>query len=240
MGEWLHTLVQGHATWVVAVIIFFESMGLPLPGESLLIGAAVYAATAGGLEIEWVVFYAAVGAIMGDNAGYLIGRTAGREALRRWGPKIGLTWPRQRLGEYLFLRHGGKVVFFGRFTAFLRTFAALLAGATRMPWKSFLVWNGLGGLCWTGGYGFGAYLLGNQVHRLLGPVGIVLAVAAAIIIVWLILFVRRHEHRLVREAEAELSRHEAEVASRKSRLLPLLGGQRAPQPPRPLPEAEGD
>src|SRR3954452_22759275 len=96
MGEWLHSLVQGHATWVVAVIIFFESMGVPLPGESLLIGAAIYAATAGGLDIEWIVFYAAVGAIMGDNAGYLIGRTAGRKALQRWGPKIGLTWPRQR------------------------------------------------------------------------------------------------------------------------------------------------
>src|SRR3954453_17670177 len=89
MGEWFHSLVQGHATWVVGVIIFFESMGVPLPGESLLIAAAIYAATKGGLSIEWVVVYAAVGAIMGDNAGYLIGRTAGRKALRRWGPKVG-------------------------------------------------------------------------------------------------------------------------------------------------------
>jgi membrane protein DedA with SNARE-associated domain len=217
MGEWLHSLVQGHATWVVAVIIFFESMGVPLPGESLLIGAAIYAATKGGLSIEWVVFYAAIGAIMGDNAGYLIGRTAGRKALQRWGPKIGLTWPRQRLGEWLFLRHGSKVVFFGRFTAFLRTFAALLAGATRMPWGSFLFWNGLGGICWTGGYGFGAYLLGDQVHKLLGPVGLTLGGIAAVIIVWLIFFVRRHEKRLIKEAEVDLARHEA--AARKA-LVP--------------------
>jgi membrane protein DedA with SNARE-associated domain len=192
----------------VGVIIFFESMGFPLPGESLLIGAAVYAATQGGLQIELVVLFAAIGAIMGDNAGYLIGRTAGRSALLRWGPKIGLTAPRLRLGEYLFLRHGPKVVFFGRFTAFLRTLAALVAGATRMPWHSFLFWNAIGGICWTAGYGFGAYMLGNQVHHLAGPVGLVLAVAGLAVIIWAILFVRRHEQRLILEAEAELSRRE--------------------------------
>jgi membrane protein DedA with SNARE-associated domain len=99
-------------------------------------------------------------------------------------------------------------VFFGRFTAFLRTFAALLAGATNMPWKSFLLWNGLGGLCWTGGYGFGAYLLGEQVHKLLGPVGLVLGAIAAVLIGWLIWFVRKHEKRLIAEADAELTRQE--------------------------------
>ncbi|MBV8911404.1 MAG: DedA family protein [Acetobacteraceae bacterium] len=194
-------------------------MGFPLPGETLLIGAAVYAAMQGGLQIEWIVLFAAIGAIMGDNVGYVVGRTAGRKALVRWGPNIGLTAPRLRLGEYLFLRHGPKVVFFGRFTAFLRTFAALLAGATRMPWKSFLMWNGLGGICWTGGYGFGAFLLGNQVHRLLGPLGLGIGAVAAVVIVWLIFFVRRHEARLIREAERELARYE-----RTGRLKPVMAG----------------
>jgi membrane protein DedA with SNARE-associated domain len=232
VGEWLHALVQGHATWVVGVVIFFESMGFPLPGESLLIGAAVYAAMQGGLQIDWVVLFAAIGAIMGDNVGYLIGQTAGRKALVRWGPKVGLTGPRLRLGEYLFLRHGPKVVFFGRFTAFLRTFAALLAGATRMPWKSFLFWNGLGGVCWTGGYGFGAYLLGNQVHRLIGPLGLALGAVAAAIIVWLVLFVRRHEHRLIREAEIEMARYAAAATARPPipRLDTAIGTSAAPEP----------
>ena len=214
MVEWLHGIVQGHGTWFVAVIIFLESMGAPLPGESLLIGAAVYAATMGGLQIEWVVLYAAIGAIMGDNAGYLLGRVVGRRALQRWGGKIGLTEKRLVLGEYLFQKHGAKVVFFGRFTAFLRTFAALLAGATRMPWPRFLLWNALGGVCWTAGYGYGAFLLGDQVHNLLGPIGLGLGVIALGLIIWLIVFVRRHESRLMREAEEEMARQEAARTAR--------------------------
>lgn len=206
MSEWLHGIVQGHGTWFVAVIIFFESMGVPLPGESLLIAAAVYAATVGGLQIEMVVMYAAIGAIMGDNVGYLVGKTAGRRALTRWGGKLGLTPERLLLGEYLFAKHGPKVVFFGRFTAFLRTFAALLAGATRMPWPRFLVWNALGGICWTSLYGFGAYAIGDQIHKLLGPVGIALGVIALGVIVWAVFFIRRHEARLIDEAREAMAK----------------------------------
>ena len=206
-------LVQRYGAGLVGVVIFFESMGVPLPGESLMIAAAIYAATAGGLEIEWVVLAACAGAILGDNAGYLIGRRVGSAVLARYGPRIGLTWPRQRLGQFLFLRHGGKVVFFGRFVAFLRTFAALLAGANRMPWRSFLMWNALGGAFWTGLYGFGAYLLGDQVHRLVGPVGAVMGIVGAAVFVWVALFVRRHEKRLIREAEAALALHEAAEAA---------------------------
>ena len=204
MIEWLHGFVQGHGTWFVAVVIFFESMGVPLPGESLLIAAAIYAATMGGLQIEFVVLYAAIGAIMGDNAGYLIGHTAGRKALVRWGGKVGLTGERLLLGEYLFRRHGPKVVFFGRFTAFLRTFAALLAGATRMRWPRFLLWNALGGIVWTCLYGFGAYALGDQIHRLIGPAGIVLGLIALAAIAWAAMFIRRNEARLIAEAKAEM------------------------------------
>ena len=202
-------LVQRYGYGLVGVVIFLESMGLPLPGETLLIAAAIYAATLGGLEIEWVVLAACTGAILGDNAGFAIGRRVGQPVLRRYGPRIGLTVGRQRLGQFLFLKHGAKVVFFGRFIAFLRVFAAVLAGANAMPWKSFLLWNALGGVVWTTGYGFGAYLLGNQVHRLAGPFGIVMGVAGAITLGWLLLFARRHEARLIRDAEAELSAHEA-------------------------------
>jgi len=206
VGEELAGLVHRHGYGVVGAIIFFESMGVPLPGESLLIAAALWAAHRGGLQIEFVVLAAAIGAIMGDNAGYLIGRRLGPPLLRRWGPRIGLTHQRQLLGEYLFLRHGPKVVFFGRFTAVLRTFAALLAGAERMPWDRFLLWNALGGVAWTGLYGFGAYSLGSEVRRLAGPIGLGLGAVTVVFLIWLWRFVRRHEARLLREAEAALSR----------------------------------
>ncbi len=210
MGEWEFAgLIQRYGYGLVGVVIFFESMGLPLPGESLLIAAAIYAATLGGLEIEWVVLAAATGAILGDNAGFMLGRRLGPPLLQRYGPRIGLTWPRQRLGQFLFLRHGPKVVFFGRFIAFLRVFAAMLAGANAMPWGRFMFWNALGGIVWTGGYGYGAYLLGNQVHRLVGPFGLFMGVVGGGVLIWLLLFVRRHESRLIRQAEVELAAHEA-------------------------------
>lgn len=199
-------LIHTYGVGLVGLVIFLESMGIPLPGESLLVAAALYAATQTGLSIQSVILAAATGAILGDNAGYLIGRRLGPPALRRWGPKIGLTLPRQRLGQYLFQRHGPKLVFFGRFMAFLRTFAAVLAGAHAMPWRSFLLWNALGGVTWTTLYGLGAYLLGNQIHRLLGPFGLVTATIGLIVLLWVIRFVRRHERRLTREAEAALAR----------------------------------
>ena len=202
-------LVQHHGFWAVGTVIFFESMGVPLPGESLLIAAALYAATTGDITIEHVVAASALGAVLGDNAGYLIGRRIGPPVLARYGPKIGLSLDRQRLGRFLFLRHGGKVVFFGRFVAFLRTFAAVLAGASHMPWGRFLVWNALGGVFWTCLYGFGAYLLGNQVHRLAGPFGIAVGAVAVVVAVLSVRFVHRHEARLIEAAKAEMGEQES-------------------------------
>lgn len=209
-------LIQRHGYWVVGGVIFFESMGVPLPGESLLIATALYAAATGDIGIEWVVLAAALGAILGDNAGYLIGREVGPPVLARYGPRVGLTLARQRLGHFLFLSHGGKVVFLGRFVAFLRTFAALLAGANQMSWGRFLVWNALGGAFWASLYGFVPFLLGNQVHRLVGPFGIVVGAVALCIVVGSVIFVRRHEARLIAEAEVAMAAHEATVAKKRA------------------------
>lgn len=204
MTAWLEGLVQSYGYWMVGLIICLEAMGLPLPGESLLIGAAIYAATSGKLEIEWVVVAAAVGAIMGDNFGYLIGHYLGRPAMERYGPKVYLTVERQRLGHFLFKRYGGAVVFAGRFIAFLRTFVALLAGVNRMEWKRFLLWNALGGIAWTHLYGIGAYVLGTQAHQLAGPFGIVLGVVAAVVAVGVIWFLKHNEKRLMERAQREM------------------------------------
>ncbi len=177
-----------------------ESMGAPLPGESLLIAAALYCAATHTLDIAWVIAVAIAGAVMGDNFGYLIGRSLGFRLLARWGRRIGLTEDRLTLGRYLFRRHGGKVVFFGRFVAILRTFAALLAGANRMPWPSFLVYNALGGIGWAGGYTLAAFLIGRRIEAVSGPLGVGLGLVAAIGVGGTLVFLKRHEKRLTADA----------------------------------------
>ncbi|MBL0372624.1 DedA family protein [Rhizobium sp. KVB221] len=187
----------------------FESIGVPLPGESALIASALYAGSTHQFSIFAVVGVAALAAIIGDNIGYLIGRTVGHTLLERYGYLVKLTPMRLRIGEYLFMEHGGKIVFFGRFIAFLRTFAALLAGANNMAWNHFLVMNTGGGILWASAYGFGAYLLGEQIHRFAGPIGLVLLFTAAIVILVGALFIRRHEKELERRAITALDAHGA-------------------------------
>ncbi|MEI6557770.1 MAG: DedA family protein [Rhodospirillaceae bacterium] len=200
----LPDLIARYGYWFVAVIVALESMGIPLPGETTLVIAAIYAGTTHRLDIGLVVAAAAGGAILGDNAGFWLGRHIGFPLALTYGRFIRLTEGRLKLGQYLFLRHGGKVVFFGRFVALLRILAAFLAGVNRMPFLKFLVFNASGGIVWAALFGFGAYLLGDEVHRLFGPLGIFALVAAAAVMVGGGLFVRRHEARLQLEAERAL------------------------------------
>jgi membrane protein DedA with SNARE-associated domain len=209
-------LIQRYGYGVVGGVVCLEAMGLPFPGESLIIASAIYAATTGELHIQFLVLSAAIGAIMGDNFGYAIGHRLGRPALERYGPKVGLTVPRQKLGQYLFFKYGGSMVFIGRFIAFVRTFAALLAGANGMNWWRFLMWNALGGIAWTSLYGFGAYALGTQAQKLAGPIGWALAGAAVLAAAGVFWFLKRNEARLVRRAEAEMSAYEESVAAKRA------------------------
>ena len=191
---------------VVGIGVMLEATGLPLPGESLMITAALYAAATHRLDIFVIVPVAAAGAIVGDQIGYVIGRSVGFRVLARFGRRIGLSEERLELGRYLFRRYGGRVVFLGRFVAVLRTFVALLAGANQMAWHSFLIWNALGGIGWTSLYGFGAYVLGDAVKRVSGPVGLALAVVGAIALVCGLVFVKRNERRLLQEARTEMKK----------------------------------
>jgi membrane protein DedA with SNARE-associated domain len=202
-----HDLAQFIATygyWGVGGIIALESMGLPLPGETALIVAAVYAGKTHELNIWLVIGAAACGAILGDNAGYWIGREAGYRLLRRYGPRVGLNESKLKLGLYLFARHGGEIVFFGRFIAVLRVLAALLAGANRMGWPRFLLFNAAGGIVWTALYGTAAYHFGNQLHHLSNEAGLALSVLAGITIIVGLIYARRHEARLQAQAEAAI------------------------------------
>ncbi|TMF51393.1 MAG: DedA family protein [Chloroflexi bacterium] len=194
-------LVAQYGYLAVLVIVGLESTGVPLPGETTLVAAALYAGATHNLNIVGVVIAAAVGAILGDNLGYLIGHWGGYRLLIRYGRYIRLSEKRIKIARYLFLRYGGEVVFFGRFTAILRAYAAFLAGTTRMPWRRFLFFNAAGGIAWATIYGGGAYLLGRQIERLSVPFEIVFVAAAVIAIVVGALIIRRQEERLAVAAE---------------------------------------
>jgi membrane protein DedA with SNARE-associated domain len=201
------TLMHLLATYgYLAVLLFvaIESIGIPFPGETMMLVAAIAAGTTHQLSIAWVIVAAAGGAILGDNLGFWVGREGGYRLLRRYGRYIRLEEHRLKLGQYLFLKHGGKVVFFGRFVAVLRAWAAFLAGTNRMRWPRFLLFNAAGGIVWATLYGLGGYLLGNNIHRLVGPVGIVLLALAVLLILVGIVVVRRNEKRLEDEAEQAL------------------------------------
>jgi membrane protein DedA with SNARE-associated domain len=192
------------ATYGYAAVFLFiaiESTGIPFPGETMLITAAIYAGHTHRLNIVLVIAFTAAGAIIGDNLGYVVGRSGGYRLLRRYGRFIRLDEKRLKLGQYLFLQHGGKVVFFGRFVSILRAYAAFLAGTNRMPWWRFLVFNAAGGIVWATLIGTGAYVLGTQIHNLTRTAAIVGGVFAVIAIVAFLLFLRRNEERLMAEAD---------------------------------------
>lgn len=199
---WIQHLIHTYGLWVLFTVLVLESMGVPAPGETALVTAALYAERTHQIDIGSVVLVAAAAAIMGDNIGYLIGRSIGIALIARFGRYVGLTEPRLKVGQYLFLRHGGKIVFFGRFVAFLRTFAALLAGVNRMSWPHFLIMNALGGICWATLFGGGAYLFGAEMKRVAGPVGFVLLIVAIVLVAVGMFFFRRHERELEQRAEA--------------------------------------
>jgi undecaprenyl-diphosphatase len=156
---------------VLFALVGAESTGVPVPGETALITAGVLAHN-GQFRIQLVIAVAAAGAIVGDNIGYLIGRTGGRRLLER--PGFLETHRREflRRGEPFFQRHGPKAVFLGRWFAGLRIAAAWLAGINRMPWHVFLFWNALGGIAWATSVGLLAYYLGPTVESVLRYIGV--------------------------------------------------------------------
>ena len=169
------------------LLIMAESAGLPTPGETALVGAAILAAQ-GKLQIGVVIAVAALAAVIGDNLGYLIARKAGRQLMLAPGP---FARRRRRVlatGEPFLERHGSKAVFFGRWITGLRTWAAWLAGAVNMPWRSFALWNALGGISWATTIGLAGYLLGQSAGSALsafaifGIVTVLVTAASALLI----------------------------------------------------------
>lgn len=206
MQATLAAISVGHLVEVVGYPIIFlivmgESSGVPIPGETALVTGGVLASR-GKLTIEWVIVVAAAGAIVGDNIGYLIGKNGGRWLLERPGRFYEQRQEVLRTGEPFFERHGPKAVFFGRFVAALRIWASWLAGATRMHWRTFFVWNALGGILWATGVGLLSYFLGKVAGNAIEDFGLFgLAVIVVTVVVFLI--IRRRHRRAASDASGE-------------------------------------
>jgi membrane protein DedA with SNARE-associated domain len=199
----INHLLATYGYLVVFAFVALESVGLPLPGETALIAAGVYAGTTHHLDVGVVALVAAVAAVLGDNVGYLLGRHGGARLVARFGRRVGLTPVRLKVGRYLFARHGGKVVFFGRFVTVLRTFAAFFAGLNGMRRGRFVVANAVGGVLWAGLCAFGASALGNaatQVGTFLLIGGIAVTVSALVTVA---VAAKHSMRRLEERAEAE-------------------------------------
>jgi membrane protein DedA with SNARE-associated domain len=199
--QFLHHLIHAYGLVTVAAVVGLECVGFPLPGETALLAAAVYAGTKHDLNIVAVIVTAAGAAIIGRMVGYVIGHEYGYWLLLRYGNYVRMTPGRIKLGQYLFLRHGGKIVFIAQFIPVLRTFAGIFAGANVMPWRNFLLANVIGSVAWAFSYGYAAYALGLEFERLQGPIVIVLALLTVMAFVVGGIFIHRHEAQLAAEAE---------------------------------------
>jgi membrane-associated protein len=172
--------LSAHAGYLILFgLVGAESTGVPVPGETALIAAAILARH-GQLQIPIVIVVAATAAIVGDNLGYLIGRSGGRRLLEHPGPFEEHRRAILKKGEPFFAAHGPKAVFLGRWVAGLRIAAAWLAGINRMPWRVFVLWNALGGIAWATSVGLLAYALGPTAEKIFKDVGVA-GVAVAVL-----------------------------------------------------------
>ena len=176
----------------LAAFVAVEASGVPVPGETALIASAVLASQ-GELSIELVIAIAAAAAIVGDNFGYLLGARFGRRFLERPGRTQARRLEALRRGEDLFSHHGAKAVFLGRWIALLRIWAAWLAGMASMRWRTFLLWNALGGIGWALFFGLLGYFGGEAAAELVARAGVGVALAAGVVAVvaWVMVHRRR-------------------------------------------------
>jgi len=175
---------------VLGLLVGIEALGVPLPGETAVIFAGLSAA-AGHLSIVAVIVVAAAGAIIGDNIGFVIGRKGGRALLERPGRFAEERRRVLEIGDPFFERHGPKAVFLGRWITGLRVWTSWLAGASDMRWPTFMLWNALGGTAWATSVALAAYYGGTGVEKVFSKIGLYGGIAAGVIVVLAVVYVRR-------------------------------------------------
>ena len=195
-------LVTQYGYAAIGFGLLVASAGVPLPVGELLVAAAIYAAHTHRLDILWLVVAASAGATFGGVIGFGIGRWAGAPIVLRYGPLVGLGLERVRLGRFLFLTHGGKIVFFIRFLPILAPFGGVLAGLNRMPWDRFLLFDALGGIVWSAAIGFGSYWFGTAFEAVGRPAGIAAVVLLIVLAVYGFRFIKRKGADLQAQADA--------------------------------------
>jgi membrane protein DedA with SNARE-associated domain len=191
--------VSNSLGYLLPAIIGLESMGIPSPGETALVAAAVLASQ-GKLEIWLVILIGVTSAIVGDNIGYLCGRKFGRSVFTAPGPFMNHRVRAIRAGDQFFDRHGAKAVFIGRWIALVRFATAWLAGINRMPFKQFFFWNALGGITWGVTYGLVGYYGGQAAAHVLAEAGIVGFVVLLVLPLVIYAVVKRRERRATKQS----------------------------------------
>lgn len=190
LEPWIHH----YGVAAVFVILVFESLGVPLPGESLLIVAAILAGR-GDLSFPGLLVSAWAGAVIGDNVGYLIGRMLGHSVIWRYGGMIGLTPERLRKVEAVFAHYGPVTVVFARFVNVLRQLNGVVAGTVRMDWRRFLAFNALGGTLWVLAWTMAGFYLGRhgaRIAELVHRLGFLASAFAAIALIVILVYVFGH------------------------------------------------
>ncbi len=189
MPQWLLDLFARYGYAVVFGGVFLENTGLPVPGETALLAGAALAHD-GTLSLPLVIATAIVGATLGDNMGFFIGRRGGRRLVERFGRHVGVTHERLVQFDAFFARHGGRTVFIARFVTGLRVVGAVLAGASEMDWKTFVVYNAAGAVAWCTAVALVGYALGRSwdvLERWIGRTGLVaLVMVGALVVVWVV------------------------------------------------------
>ncbi|MDH6142959.1 MULTISPECIES: DedA family protein [Kitasatospora] len=195
----LAPFLEHYGYLAVGLLVLLDNAAIPVPGQTVLILAAVYAG-AGRLSLAGVVAIALLAAVLGGCAGYLLGRFGGRALVHRYGRYVALTEDRQHKAEAFFNRNGGKVVLIARFVDGLRQTYGIIAGTTEMAWRRFMLWNVLGAVLWVGAWSTAGYLAGgniNEVYRQALRYQLFLLIALVVLVLaWLL-------RRLLRRRRAE-------------------------------------
>jgi membrane protein DedA with SNARE-associated domain len=186
--------------YVLPMLIGLESLGVPSPGETALVLAAVLASQ-GKLNIVLVIAIAAASAIIGDNIGYLLGRHFGRDVLEARGPFHERRAKVIAIGDRYFEKHGAKTVFIGRWIALIRFATAWLAGINGMSLATFSAWNAMGGITWAITYGVAGYYGGEAVAHVMERVGIVAAAVLVVAVIVGVVYTKLHERRFEQRLE---------------------------------------